>query len=533
MAIEASPASLPAPTQAARPHGTAAPWGAIAATCAVLVCAGPALAVLAMALSAPPAAQDAALLRDSVLGTVLLLGLGGGGAVLLGVACATLVSVFAFPGRGFFAWALAAPLAAPIYVLAYGYSALTWAGGPLDWPLRGVAGAAFVYALACYPYVYLATRAAFAAQSMCALEAARTLGATPISAILRAALPAAYPGVVAGAALAGMEIVADYGAAQHFGVTTITIGIFRARFAQDAPLLALQLAALLLVGAAFLLWIERRARGRRGYAAGPRWRPAILAAAPQWFQTSATLFCMAVVVLAFALPLGWLARLASLRPLSDLDGLAAPLFASLALAGAGALATLAFAAIAASAARHGDGWGRAAFLAAGLGYAAPGAVIALGAMSLYAVAREAGLVGGLSAGLGAALLIWAYVARFTAVGAQPLEAGLARVSRNVAGAARTLGASPLQRFWRVDLPIAAPAAAAGALMAFIEILKELPATLILRPANLETLAIRAYAYASDERLTQAAAPALLLTAAGLVPILLFTRALPRLRAGAR
>jgi len=160
-------------------------------------------------------------------------------------------------------------------------------------------------------------------------------------------------------------------------------------------------------------------------------------------------------------------------------------------------------------------------------------VIALGAMSLYAVAREAGLVGGLSAGLGAALLIWAYVARFTAVGAQPLEAGLARVSRNVAGAARTLGASPLQRFWRVDLPIAAPAAAAGALMAFIEILKELPATLILRPANLETLAIRAYAYASDERLTQAAAPALLLTAAGLVPILLFTRALPRLRAGAR
>ncbi|MBI1250368.1 MAG: ABC transporter permease subunit [Alphaproteobacteria bacterium] len=524
-------ARLPASPAAAR----RLPGFAIAAGLAALACAGPALAVLAMSVTTAPALDAASLrlMRDAISGTLLLLALGGGGAVVIGVGAAALVSAFSFPGRGILSWALAAPLAAPIYVLAYGYSALTWAGGPIPLPVRGLTGAAFIYALACYPYVYLAARAAFATQSSCALEAARTLGASPWRAVLRAGLPAAYPGIIAGAALAGMEIAADYGAAQHFGVTTITTAIFRARFSQDAPHLALHLASVLLIAAFVLLWVERMARGRRGYAGGSaRWRPLALHAPPPAAAWAMTAACCAIVALGAILPLGWLARLVSLRPLDDFAALAAPVWNSLTLASLGAAATLGFAAIAAASARTRSTLGRAAFLASGAGYAAPGVVIALGAMSVYALARGAGLVGGLGAGLSFALLVWTYAARFTAAGAQPIESGLVRVTKNIAGAARTLGADPLNRFWRVDLPIAAPSAAAGALIVFVEILKELPATLILRPANFDTLAIRAYAYASDERLTQAAAPALILTLAGLIPIFLFTRNILRLRAGA-
>jgi iron(III) transport system permease protein len=204
---------------------------------------------------------------------------------------------------------------------------------------------------------------------------------------------------------------------------------------------------------------------------------------------------------------------------------AQPFLNSLLLAGGGAAVTLALASAVAVAARRATGVGKTALFAAGIGYAAPGAVVAMGALALFAAAREAGWVGGLGAGLALGALIWTYAARFAAAGVQPIDAGLARLSKGIDASARTLGAGPWRRLLRVDLPIAAPSLAAAALILFVEILKELPATLILRPFDFDTLAVKAYAYASDERLLEAATPALLIFLAGLAPILALSRSI--------
>jgi iron(III) transport system permease protein len=237
-------------------------------------------------------------------------------------------------------------------------------------------------------------------------------------------------------------------------------------------------------------------------------------------------------VLGAILPLVWLARLALFRPLSEHAHLVEPLLNSLTLAGSGGALTLVLAFVIAAAARTRDLWGGAALFAANAGYAAPGAIVAIGALALFAALRDAGLVAGASAALSLAGLLWIYAARFAAAGAQPIDAGLARLSNGLDAAARTSGAPLLQRLMRVDLPIAAPGAAAGALVIFVEILKELPATLILRPFDFDTLAVKAYAYASDERMQQAAAPALIVALAGMAPIIILSRAVMRLRAGA-
>jgi iron(III) transport system permease protein len=229
-------------------------------------------------------------------------------------------------------------------------------------------------------------------------------------------------------------------------------------------------------------------------------------------------------------PTAWLARLAILRGDLDLGALAGPLGGSLLLATTGAAVTLLLSALIAAGARSGGG--RIGLFAGAIGYAAPGAVTALGALTIFAAAREAGLVGGLGAVTSIALLLWVYASRFAAAGAQPLEAGLSRVSRSMRDAARTLDGDGTRRFLSVDLPVAAPSAIAASLIVFVEILKELPATLILRPFDLETLAVRAYAYAADERLTQAATPALAITLAGLAPVIFLSRALSKSRAGA-
>jgi len=501
---------------------------------AALICAAPALAVVILAFTRQPDADIASsLFADAIAGTLGLMIVGGGGAIVFGAGAAWLVTLCAFPGRRAFEWMLALPLAAPLYVLAYAYAGLTWPGGPFTAiPITGFWGAAFIYALGAYPYVYLAARASYASSSVCALEAARTLGASPGALFARVAAPLAWPGIAAGGALAMMEIAADYGAAQHFGVTTLGTAVFRAWYDYAAPDMALRLAALLVLGAVAFLMIERWARGRRGYAGGSaRWRPLpryTLSPAARWGAFAA---CAALVTLGAFLPMAWFARGIFFLGGVDLAALARPLITTLTLATAGAAVTLVLAFIVAAAARARDATGRAALFAANSGYAAPGAVIALGAISLLALAREAGLVSGMGWALSIGALLWAYAARFAAAGAQPIEAGLERLSNGVDNAARTLGASPWKRLVGVDLPIAAPSALAAALIVFVEILKELPATLILRPFNFDTLAVRAYSYASDERLQQAAAPALLITLAGVLPIIFFTRAVTRARAG--
>lgn len=506
-------------------------WPAAAAGLAATVCAAPALAVLVAGLTADvtdPGARD--LLWRSVWGTAILVAGAGAAATALGATAAWLVTFCRFPGRGLFEWMLVLPLAAPVYVLAFAYGAITGPGGPAPVRLSGLVGAGFVYALGFYPYVYLAARAAFISQSMCALEAARTLGAKPMRRFSAVAMPLAWPGIAAGAALACMEIAAEYGAAAYFGASTITTGVFRAWFARGEPQLALQLSAWLLLGALTLLVLERTVRGERGFAGGStRWRPLTRAALPAPLATIATLFCGALVFLGALAPLAWLARLASFRPVVELGELGAPLARTLLLAGAGAALTLFLSMLIASQARRPEG--RVGALAAAVGYAAPGAVTALGALALFGAAQDAGLVGGLGGTLSIAALLWVYAARFAAAGAQPIEAGLLRVTPSMSDAGRILGAGPARHFLRIQLPVATPGVLAGALIVFVDILKELPATLVLRPFDFETLAVRANAYAADDRMTQAAAPALLIALAGLAPVILLSRRLSRARAG--
>lgn len=525
--------SRPGITAAARwrafvPH----PLSVVAAL-ATLICAAPAVAVIGFAL-APGGDETAfggALLRDAIFGTLGLAIAGGAGATIIGAGAAWLVSLCDFPGRRIFEWLLVTPLAAPAYVLAYAYSSLTWAGAsPVE--VSGFWGGAFVYAIGLYPYVYLSSRAAFASQSACALEAARSLGAKPFDLFARVGLPMARPAIAAGAALAIMEIVADYGAAQHFGLTTLSTAIFRAWYAHANPHAALEIASVLLVAALVFLLVERRARGRAAFAGGSvRWRPLPRYALSRATGAAAFAACASLIVFGAALPLGWLARLALLH--ADYNDLLHPLLNSLGLASAGAAITLALAGAIAATARRASHIGKASLLAAGMGYAAPGAVIAMGALALFASAREAGLIGGIGAGLALTALIWAYAARFAAAGVQPIDAGLARLSKGIDASARVLGAGPWRRLTHIDLPIAAPSLAAAALILFVEILKELPATLILRPFDFDTLAVKAYAYASDERLLQAAAPSLMIFLAGLAPIIVLSRGIARLRPGAR
>lgn len=529
-----SPASRrPTPAQAGETPAVPVDGVAIAATLATLICAAPAVAVIALALAPDRAgaAFGSNLLGDGAVGTFALVMLGGVGAVLFGAAAAWLVSLAQFPGRGLFEWLLVLPLAAPSYVLAYAYTGMTWANGSAL-EVRGLWGAAFIYAAGLYPYVYLAARAAFVSQSACALEAARTLGAKPRDVVWRVALPLARPGIAAGGALACMEIAADYGAAQHFGLTTLSTAVFRAWYAHGAPHVALQISAVLLLAALVFLVVERWARGRASYAGGStRWRMLPRYELGPLGGGLAAVFCAALVLFGAALPLLWLGRLAVLHP--HFVEVAEPFANSLLLSAGGAMGTLSLACAIAVAARRATGIGKASLYAAAMGYAAPGAVIAMGALALFGLAREAGWIGGLSSSLALAALLWGYAARFSAAGVGPIDAGLTRLSKGLDASARTLGAGPWRRFAEVDVPIAAPALAAAALILFVEILKELPATLILRPFDFDTLAVRAHAYASDERLLEAATPSLLIFLAGLLPIILLTRGLARSRAGQR
>lgn len=506
---------------------------ALAAALATLACAAPVLVVLLLAVfgAGDGVTFGADLTRDGAVGTLTLMLAGGGGAIIFGAGAAWLVSLCKFPGRGVFEWLLVIPLAAPSYVLAYSYTSLTWAGGLIPYRIEGFWGAAFIYAVGLYPYVYLAARAAFVSQSSCALEAARMLGAKPLSVFWRVALPLARPGIAAGGALACMEIAADYGAAQHFGLTTLSTAIFRAWYAHGSSQAALQIAAVLLLAAIAFLVLERYARGRAAFGGGSnRWRPLPRYELNPLAGVAAFAFCVGLILLGAVAPLAWLARLALLH--ANVEDVIQPFVNSMLLSGGGALLTLALAAAIAVAARRMGVIAKSSVVAASIGYAAPGAVIAMGMLALFAMARESGWVGGFGTGVALVALMWTYAARFASAGVQPIDAGLARLSKGLDASARTLGAGPWRRFLRVDLPIAAPSLAAAALILFVEILKELPATLILRPFDFDTLAVKASTYASDERLLEAATPALLIFVAGLAPILLLTRGIAKTRAGA-
>jgi iron(III) transport system permease protein len=475
--------------------------------------------------------------------TALLLIAVACGVVSIGVVAAWLVTAYRFPGRGWLEWALLLPLAMPAYVMAYAYTDWLQFSGPVQTALRALtgwqareywfpevrslAGAAVMLSLALYPYVYLVARAAFHDLSRSAIEAGRLAGYGALGAFLRVAVPLARPAIVAGATLALMETLADFGTVSYFGVEVFTTGIFKAWLSMGDAVAAAQLSTCLLGFVAVLLALERVNRGRAAYHGMPRreLRPHRLRGAA---AAAAFLACAAPVVFGFALPALVLVGLALHESISPAR-LVALVGNSFGIAALTALIAVGIALLMAYAGRL----TRSRLVAganrvAGLGYAVPGAVIAVGVLVPLGRLDNA-LADGLEAAFGVrfgllltgtvAALVYAYLVRLLAVALQTTDAGLARITPSMDDAARSLGATPAAALARVHVPLLAPSLATAALLVFVDVLKELPATFALRPFNFDTLAIEAYNLAKDERLAEAALPSLAIVAAGLLPVL--------------
>ncbi|MBI1942655.1 MAG: iron ABC transporter permease [Betaproteobacteria bacterium] len=487
-----------------------------------------------------------------VLNTALLVALVAAGVISIGVLSAWLVTAYRFPGQRLLQWMLVLPLAMPAYVMAYAYTDWLQFTGPVQsvlraatgWQareywfpeIRSLGGAAAMLSFALYPYVYLLARTAFVDLSRSALEAGRLAGYSAWGSFRRVALPLARPAIAAGTALALMETLADFGTVSYFALEVFTTGIFKAWLSMGDSTAAGQLSACLLVFVVVVVALERASRGRAAYASGtrkpsPPQRLAGLAAALAFAA------CAAPVLFGFLLPAGLLLRLAwSAADASWSARLLALVGNSFVLAAIAALAGVVLATAMAYAARLTRG--RLATTvsyanrAAGLGYAIPGAVIAVGI--LVPLGRlDNWIAGGLEATFAikpgllltgtVVALVYAYLVRFLAVALQTVEAGLAKVTPSMEDAARSLGATPVQTLARVHAPLLASSLASAALLLFIDILKELPATFALRPFNFDTLAVAAYNLAQDERLGEAALPSLVIVALGLLPLLAVTR----------
>jgi iron(III) transport system permease protein len=477
--------------------------------------------------------------------TLLLLALVAAGVISMGVLAAWLVTAYRFPGRDTLEWALMLPLAMPAYVMAYAYTDWLQFTGPVQTALRAatgwqardywfpeirsLGGAAAVLALALYPYVYLVARTAFQGLSRSAIEAGRLAGHGPWGAFFRVAVPLARPAIVAGASLALMETLADFGTVSYFAVEVFTTGIFKAWLSMGDAVAAAQLSACLLGFVVLLLALERASRGRAAYhAAAPRpARPEPLAGAG---AVAAFTACALPVVFGFLLPAGLLAWLAwGERAAYAGARLASLVGNSFGVAGLTAAIAVALGLVMAYAGRlAGGGIVVAVNRVAALGYAIPGAVIALGVLVPLGRLDNA-LAGWLEELTGAktgllltgtvVALVYAYLVRLLAVALQTTEAGLAKITPSMDDAARSLGATPGAALARVHVPLLAPSLAAAALLVFVDVLKELPATFALRPFNFDTLAVEAYNLAKDERLAEAAVPSLVIVAVGLLPLL--------------
>ena len=516
----------------------------------------PVLAVLASWLpwgdSGLAAAQilremSSTVLPDYIWTTVLLCLMVAVGVVLVGLSAAAAVTMFDFPGRRVFEWALLLPLAMPAYVVAYAYTDFLQFSGPLQtfvravlgvegrvFPeIRSLGGAAWVFTFALYPYVYLLARTALGERAAHLMEAARLLGAPMRRRISQVALPLARPAVAAGTALALMETLADFGVSSYFGIQTFTAGIYKAWLSMDNRIAAAQLATMLLLMVALLLFLEHRAQKRmrfsqaRGGRAGAMdARPYALQGRQKWLAWGV---CGAPVFLGFVLPV-----LFMLRPLvADWSVLSWGQFLgwainSLRLGVISAVLAVALALVLAfNLRRRPDLPTRLAVQLVGLGYAVPGAVIVVGLLLpvgwLQTVAPQSSLGYVLTAtSFG---LVWAYLVRFCAVALQSVQSGYARIPASFDDSARMLGTGDLALLQRVHWPLLKRSTAAAALLVFVDVMKELPATLVLRPFNSDTLAVVAYQLARDERLGEAALPSLALVLVGLLPVIMLSRTL--------
>ena len=500
-------------------------------------------------------AQTAGILRE-MAATVLpeylwvtaqLIVMVGIGVVAMGVPAALLVTVFDFPGRRSFEWLLLLPLAMPAYVTAYAYTDFLQFSGPLQTGLRAafglegrlipevrsVWGAAWVFSFSLYPYVYLLARTALAERAPQLMEAARLMGASLPRRLREVALPMARPAVAAGTALALMEVLADYGVSVYFGIQTFTAGIYKAWLSMDNRIAAAQLATVLLALVMVLLWLEQRAQRRLRFVGSATARASSSEARPIPLRgmrgAIAWVLCLLPVLMGFVLPVGFM-----LRPLSadwsvlPWDRFLIWTWNSVRLGSITAvLAVLAAWFLAYNLRRAPTLLRSWAVQIVSLGYAVPGAVIVVGLLLpvgwLQARWPESGVGGVVTVTIWG--LVWAYLVRFVSVALQSMQSGYARVPRSLDESARMLGATGVELAARVHWPLLRRAGFAAGLLVFVDVMKELPATIVLRPFNTDTLAVVANQLARDERLGEAALPSLALVLVGLVPVILLSRTL--------
>jgi iron(III) transport system permease protein len=538
------------------------PWPFAAFLLAMLV----ALPVLVVASSVfAPAGEVWRHLSQTVLSTYILNSLWllvgvGAGTLVVGVGTAWLVTMYRFPGRRSFEWLLLLPFAMPAYVLAYTYTGLFEFAGPIQTVLRdlfgwttrrdywfpevrSLGGAIWMMTFVLYPYVYLLSRAAFLEQSVAVLEVSRTLGRTRLRTFLSVALPLARPGIVVGLTFALIETLNDFGTVQYFAVDTFTTGIFRTWIGLNEPVAAAQLAAVLMLFVLGVLVAERLSRGKAKvhatstrHQALPRYVPSRPIA---W---AAALACFLPLFFGFLLP-GTALVLWSIETGSQMINSSFFRYAanSFLLASATAGLAVLFGVFLAYGTRLQPGPVMSiASRIASLGYAVPGAVIAVGVLIVYTTIDHA-LVAwlkvafGISSGLlltgTVAGVVLAYLVRFLAVSLSTVEAGLAKITPSMDAAARTLGYPPRSVMRRVHAPLMWGSLLTAAMLVFVDVMKELPATIILRPFNFDTLAIQAYQLASDERLADASSASLAIVLVGIIPVIALSVAIARSRAG--
>jgi iron(III) transport system permease protein len=501
--------------------------------------------------------------------TVLAATLADTATLLIGVAIVTLsfgactawlVTMCRFPGRALLDRLLVLPLAMPTYIVAYAYVELLDYSGPLQgllrsafgWSsardywfpdIRSMGGAILVLSAALYPYVYLSARASFVQQSVCVLEVARTLGRTSAGVFWSVALPLARPALAGGVALAAMECLNDLGAVQYLGVRTLSVSIYTAWLQQSSLGGAAQIALVAVLVVLALLTAERALRGHsRFHHSTGRYRAIPFTDLEGWRGIAAAAFCALPVVVGFGAPFALLVAQATAHASEAM----APDFwraarNSLGVAAAAAVVTVTLSLLLAYARRVAPNLlVRATVRGAGLGYALPGTVLALGLIiplaafdnRLDALLRATlGVSTGLLLSGSLFVIVLAYAIRFLTVALSALEAGFERLSPNLDAAARALGETALSALWRVHVPLLAPALGAAALLVFVDGMKELPATLLMRPFNFETLATHVYSYAGLEQFENATPGALAIVLVGLVPVLLLHQAVAGGRAG--
>ena len=499
-------------------------------------------------------------LAEYVFNTIALGVIVGAGTLVIGVATAWTVTMCRFPGSRMLEWALLLPMAVPAYIMAYTYTDLLQFVGPVqtalrEWfgwtrrdywfpEIRSLGGAATMFTLVLYPYVYLLSRAAFLEQSVCVLEVSRTLGRGPWASFFRVALPLARPAIVGGVALALMEVLADFGTVQYFAVNTFTTGIYRTWFAMGEPVAAAQLAAALLgfVGVLLVMenWSRRQAKFHHTTA---RYRRLPTHRLRGGRAALALIGCGLPILLGFVVPsavlvskaveVGGDARLAqNFLPLA---------FNSLTLAAAAAALAVLLAVVLAYGKRLRPSAAVAgATRIAALGYAVPGSVVAVGVLIPFAwidnaldgfMRQHFGVSTGLLLSGTVAAVLFAYLVRFLAIAFNAVDSSFGKIRVNMDHAARVLGCTPGQTLRRVHAPLMWGSLLTAALIVFVDVMKELPATMIVRPFNFDTLAIRVYQMASDERLAEAAVSGLAIVAVGVIPVILLSRAIAASRPG--